>query len=149
MTQGDPVGPATPTAPGPEAAGTSGTAGRPDPARAAAAARARGALTRYRVMAWVTGTMLLVLCLEVVLKYVFHANGVTADGSARPVIGSWVAIAHGWIYVVYLVTVANLWSSMRWSLGRLVAMAAAGVVPVMSFVLERRIHRQALARLGG
>ncbi len=149
MTQGDPVGPpaATPAAPTAGAAGAA--AGRPDPARAAAAARARGALTRYRVMAWVTGTMLLVLCLEMVLKYVFQVNGVGADGEINPVIGAWVPFVHGWIYVVYLVTVANLWSSMRWSLGRLVAMAAAGVVPVMSFVLERRIHRQALARIEG
>ena len=62
-------------------------------------------------------------------------------------IGSWVAFAHGWIYVVYLVTVIDLWSKMRWGLGRLVAMAAAGVVPVMSFIMERRVHRDAEAAL--
>ena len=109
---------------------------------------ARGRLTRYRAMAWVTGTMLLVLCLEMVLKYVFHLNGRDpATGDLNPVIGSWVAIVHGWIYVVYLVTVVQLWSAMRWSLGRLVTMALAGVVPVMSFVLERRVHADALARI--
>jgi len=108
-----------------------------------------GRLTRYRVMAFVTGTMLLVLCLEMVLKYVFHANGVDpATGSPLPVLGTWVAIVHGWIYVVYLFTVVQLWSAMRWSLGRLVTMALAGVVPVMSFVLERRVHADARARLG-
>ncbi len=110
-------------------------------------AGAPGALQRYRVMAWVTGTMLLVLCLEMVLKYVFHLSGYDASGHARPVIGSWVAFAHGWIYVVYLASVVQLWSSMRWSLGRLAAMAAAGVVPVMSFVLERRVHADASARI--
>ena len=62
-------------------------------------------------------------------------------------IGSWVAFAHGWIYVVYLVTVIDLWSKMRWGLGRLVTMAAAGVVPVMSFIMERRVHRDAEAAL--
>jgi hypothetical protein len=36
---------------------------------------------------------------------------------------------------------------MRWRIGRLATMAAAGVVPVMSFVLERTVHAQALARL--
>ncbi len=110
-------------------------------------AGAAGALQRYRVMAWVTGTMLLVLCLEMVLKYVFHLAGYDAAGHAKPVIGSWVAFVHGWIYVVYLATVVQLWSAMRWSLGRLAAMAAAGVVPVMSFVLERRVHEQATARI--
>jgi len=131
-------------------------AGQPTPAPAAPAARpapvhpaAAGRLTRYRVMAFVTGTMLLVLCLEMVLKYVFHANGVDpATGSPLPVLGTWIAIVHGWIYVVYLFTVVQLWSAMRWSLGRLVTMALAGVVPVMSFILERRVHADAQARLG-
>lgn len=104
-------------------------------------------LTRYRVMAFVTGTMLLVLCLEMVLKYVFHAGGVDASGAPEPVLGTWIAIVHGWIYVVYLVTVVQLWSAMRWSLGRLVTMALAGVVPVMSFLLERKVHAEAVARI--
>jgi hypothetical protein len=43
--------------------------------------------------------------------------------------------------------VVNLWSTMRWRLGRLVTLAAAGVVPVMSFILERKAHAQALARI--
>jgi integral membrane protein len=128
--------------------------GQPAPTRAAPrttggrpAVDARARLTRYRVMAFVTGTMLLVLCLEMVLKYVFHAGGVDASGSPEPVLGTWIAIVHGWIYVVYLVTVVQLWSAMRWSLGRLVTMALAGVVPVMSFILERRVHAEAVARL--
>ena len=109
--------------------------------------KARGATLRYRVMAWITGTLLLLLCVELVLKYVFHAGGVDAAGTPNPVIGAWIAYAHGWIYVIYLVTVFDLWSKMRWRLGRLATMAAAGVVPVMSFVLERTVHTQALARI--
>ncbi|WP_448630182.1 DUF3817 domain-containing protein [Cellulomonas soli] len=109
--------------------------------------KAAGSLRRYRVLAWVTGTMLLVLCLEMLLKYAFHAGGLDADGHPEPVIGAWVAFAHGWIYVVYLVTVVDLWSTMRWKLSRLVTMALAGVVPVMSFVLERRVRAQAVARI--
>ena len=108
---------------------------------------ARGRLTRYRVMAWITGSMLLVLCLEMVLKYVIQAAGVDGEGHARPVLGTWVAFVHGWSYVVYLATVVQLWSAMRWSLGRLATMALAGVVPVMSFVLERRVHAQAVERI--
>ncbi|UZN02139.1 DUF3817 domain-containing protein [Cellulomonas sp. S1-8] len=117
----------------------------PDPA--AWARKARGALTRYRVMAWVTGVMLILLSVELVLKYVFAVNGYDAEGRHAPVLGSWIAFAHGWIYVVYLVTVFDLWSTLRWRLGRLVTMAAAGVVPVMSFVLERRVHADADARV--
>ncbi len=38
------------------------------------AARARGALTRYRVMAYVTGTMLLLLCAELIVHYAVGAG---------------------------------------------------------------------------
>lgn len=114
--------------------------------------RAARALGRYRVMAYVTGVMLLVLTLEIVLKYLVHANGyVTADDGSRhpaPVIGSWVAFVHGWVYVVYLVTVIDAWSRMRWRLGRLALMVLGGVVPVMSFVVEHRLHGRAAAELG-
>jgi integral membrane protein len=104
---------------------------------------ARAALGRYRVMAYVTGGWLLLLTLEVVLKYVVDVNG-----GHRPVLGVWVAMVHGWVYVAYLVTVFLLWTKMRWGLGRLAAMVLAGVVPFMSFVLERRVHRDAVAELG-
>ncbi len=104
-------------------------------------AKARAALTRYRVMAWVTGVMLLVLVVEMVLKYVVGAP----DSVVRWV--EWVPFAHGWIYVVYLVTVLDLWSKMRWGFGRLAVMVLGGVVPVMSFVIERRVHADAEARL--
>lgn len=103
--------------------------------------KARAAVGRYRVMAWVTGTMLLVLCVEMLLKYVVGVS----DDVLRYI--GWIPYAHGWIYVVYLVTVLDLWSKMRWGLGRLTTMVLAGVVPVMSFVLERRVHAEALARI--
>lgn len=119
----------------------------PAPETAVWARKARGALTRYRVMAWITGSMLLLLCVEMVLKYVFQAGGLDAEGHAAPVLGAWIAFAHGWIYVLYLVTVFDLWSTLRWRLGRLASMAAAGVVPVMSFILERRVHADAAARI--
>ena len=90
------------------------------------------ALGRYRVMAYVTGAFLLLLCLEMVLKYVVRMNG------GEAVLGSWIAIVHGWIYVVYLVTVVDLWSSLRWGFGRLLALVLAGVVPLLSFWAERR-----------
>lgn len=93
----------------------------------------RGAFTRYRIMAFVTGGMLLLLCLEMLLKYVVQVNG-----PHQPVLGTWIAFVHGWIYVVYAVTVFDLWSRMRWSFGRIVVLIAGGVVPVLSFVMEQK-----------
>jgi integral membrane protein len=92
------------------------------------------ALARYRVMAVVTGVMLLVLTVEVFVKYVLRVD----VGQ----LGSVIAIVHGWIYVVYLVAVLDLWSKLRWRFGRLLALVLAGVVPVVSFVVERRIVRE-------
>ena len=118
----------------------------PRPAASAAPAvrepaKTRAALGRYRVMAWVTGVMLLVLVVEMLLKYALDAPASVVRWI------EWVPFAHGWIYVVYLVTVLDLWSKMRWGFGRLVGMVLAGVVPVMSFVVERRVHADAEARL--
>ena len=110
-------------------------------ASATPTAKIRTELARYRAMAWVTGVMLLVLVVEMVLAYVVKAP----ESVMRWV--AWVPFAHGWIYVVYLVTVVMLWASMRWPFGRLAAMVLGGVVPVMSFVVERRVHAQAVAEL--
>lgn len=100
-------------------------------------ARERGALNRYRAMAYITGTMLLLLCVEIVLHYAAHNYSF-----------EWIPRLHGFVYIVYLVTVWDLWSRMRWSWGRLVTMVLAGVVPVMSFVLEGRVRTDAEARIG-
>lgn len=113
-------------------------------AAATAIRKARGALTRYRVAAVITGVMLLVLVVEMGIKY---GLGLVADVEPIMPFIAWVPFAHGWIYVVYLVTVADLWSKMRWGFGRLVTMVLAGVVPVMSFVLERKVHAEAEAKL--
>jgi integral membrane protein len=103
--------------------------------------KANGALRRYRVLALITGVMLLILCVELVLKYVVQVG----DDVMRWI--AWVPFAHGWIYVVYLVTVVDLWSTMRWGFRRLASMVFAGVVPVMSFVVERSVHEQGLAQI--
>ena len=130
--------PATPTDAPADAAAPRAEAAR------TAIRKARGALSRYRVLAIVTGVMLLVLCVELLVKY-----GVGAVVDVDPVMRyvSWIPFAHGWIYVVYLVTVLDLWAKMRWGWGRLATMVFAGVVPVMSFVLEKKVHAEAEAKL--
>lgn len=109
-----------------------------------APSRLAASLTRYRVMAWVTGGFLLLLTVEIIVKYLL------LDG--EPFLGTWIAITHGWIYVVYLVTVVDMWSKLRWGPGRLVQLVLAGVVPALSFVVERKVTGEArdrIAALGG
>ncbi len=128
---------AVPDRPEDPAAGSDGAASGPSDEEQVKELKDRGSFTRYRVMAFITGTFLLLVCLEMFLKYGLSLNGVDAAGNSVEVLGDWIAIVHGWIYIVYLLAVADLWMRMRWGLGRLTALILGGVIPVMSFVIER------------
>jgi integral membrane protein len=136
-----PTSPSSPTPTGTGAAPGTGAAAPNEEAARVAIRKAEGALARYKVMAIVTGVMLLLLCAELILKYLVKVSW--ADDI------KWIPYAHGWVYVVYLVTVVDLWSKMRWKFSRLVAQVLAGVIPVTSFVVERHVHRDAQAKLAG
>lgn len=92
----------------------------------------RAKLTFFRGMALAVGIGLLILVLEMVLKYGF-GNDVLA----------WWAMPHGFLYMVYLVAVAMLGFELRWGLGKMVGVMLAGCVPLLSFWVEQRVSRQA------
>jgi integral membrane protein len=101
-------------------------------------------LLRYRVMAYVVGTLLIVLTLiGVPLKYL------TADGSSAQQTGTWITmylgIAHGWLYMVFLVTAAMLARKARFPLGFAVLVLLLGTVPILSFLAERLATRRTRA----
>jgi integral membrane protein len=92
-------------------------------------------LTRYRVMAYVTGVLLVLLCLGMIGKYLLGIDG-AADFTRV------VAIAHGWMYVLYLVLAFDLGSKARWPLGKLAWVLLAGTIPTAAFFVERRVSRE-------
>lgn len=99
--------------------------------------RGRPALTRYRVMAWIVGTLLIVLVLVgVPLKYL------AAHGSEPQLIGetitTYLGIAHGYLYMGFLVVAAMLARAERWSALFTATTLLAGTVPILSFWAERR-----------
>ena len=47
--------------------------------------------------------------------------------------------AHGYLYMVYLVAGFLLAMRSRWSLVKTLLVMAAGTIPLMSFVAERRV----------
>jgi len=104
-----------------------------------------GALSRYRVMAFITGSFLLLLTVVTLVKYIGLAFDWEHEGfmSFATVIG----IVHGWIFIVYVAACAFLWMRMKWAFGRLVTMVLGGVVPGMSFVMERRVSREVAVSL--
>ena len=58
-----------------------------------------------------------------------------------------VLVAHGWLYVLYLIADFRLWSLMRWPFTRFVLIALGGVIPFLSIILERKVHREVEAEL--
>lgn len=87
----------------------------------------KGALMRYRVMAWVVGILLVILvCIGMPLKYIW--------GDGRVV--TWTGIPHGWLYAVLLITAYDLGRRVKWSIKWFLMIMAAGTVPFLSFVAE-------------
>jgi integral membrane protein len=98
----------------------------------------RNALIRYRVMAYIVGTLLVVLvCVGLPLKYL-GGNGSVV---------TWTAIPHGWLYMILLITAVDLGRRARWSWRRLLLIALAGTVPFLSFVAERSATKDVRAKL--
>lgn len=97
----------------------------------------RARLQRYRVMAIVTGTLLVLVFLGL-LRYLPF---VPRPESLEAVLLT-LSQVHGFVYIVYLVACYMLWSRMRWGLGRLAVLALGGIVPVLGFIMERRIARE-------
>ena len=91
------------------------------------------ALTRYRVMAWIVGVLLIALVLVAVpVKYFGHVDEpVTVLGTL-----------HGWLYFIFFLTACDLAVRARWSLRDTVLTVLAGTVPVLSFYAERVATRR-------
>ncbi|WP_406332921.1 DUF3817 domain-containing protein [Streptomyces sp. NBC_00203] len=95
----------------------------------------KSVLTRYRVMAYVTGVLLVLLTLGVIAKYLLDMDG--AVDFTRI-----VAIAHGWLYVVYLIFAFDLGSKAKWPVGKQLWVLLAGTIPTAAFFVERKISRE-------
>ncbi|MDI1453094.1 DUF3817 domain-containing protein [Streptomyces sp. NPDC014684] len=102
----------------------------------------KSVLTRYRVLAYVTGVLLVLLCLSMIAKY-----GLDMDGAAD--VTRVVAIAHGWLYVVYLVFAFDLGSKAKWPVGKQLWVLLAGTIPTAAFFVERRISRELDGKVAG
>lgn len=106
------------------------------------------ALTRYRVMAWIVGTLLIILVLVgVPLKYL------TLDGTTPQHIGEliteYLGIAHGWLYMLFLVMAAMLARAERWTPVFTITTLLAGTVPILSFWAEHRATKVVRAAHAG
>ena len=117
----------------------------------------RGALKFYQICSVITGTFLLLLVAEMVMKYGFRYelflggsggllsfsplsyNGQSTGDGVN--LNMTILIVHGWFYVVYLFSCFRVWSLMRWPFWRFIMLAAGGVVPFLSFIMEGIVAR--------
>jgi integral membrane protein len=88
------------------------------------------ALTRFRVVAYIVGVLLLVLvAVAMPLKYAADDDRLVA------VVGP----VHGFVYMVYLVVAFDLAVRAKWTFTRTLLILLAGTIPAMSFVAERKV----------
>ncbi|OEV11768.1 DUF3817 domain-containing protein [Streptomyces nanshensis] len=93
----------------------------------------KSVLTRYRVMAYVTAVMLLVLCTCMIFKYGF------GTGEDLTFVVSQI---HGVLYMIYLVVAFDLGQKARWPFGRLLWVLVSGTIPTAAFFVERKVVRE-------
>jgi integral membrane protein len=91
------------------------------------------AVLRYRVMAYITGAVLIVLCFAgIPLQLAAHNNVIVND----------VGTVHGILYIIYLVVSYLLTRRLRLPLGPTLLVLLAGTIPVLTFVVERWLMRR-------
>ena len=95
-----------------------------------------GAVTRYRILALIVGTLLVLLTIGMVLKY---------GPTDMPEMAGIVSPVHGFFYMVYVALAYDLWRRTGWRAGRMVLIVLGGVVPLMTFFVEHKIVREARA----
>jgi integral membrane protein len=91
------------------------------------------AVLRYRVMAYITGCVLIVLCFAgIPLQLAAHNDIIVND----------VGTLHGILYMIYLVVAYILTRKLRLPIGPTVLVLLAGTIPVLTFVVERWVNRK-------
>ncbi|MDF9717077.1 DUF3817 domain-containing protein [Nocardioides sp. ChNu-153] len=112
----------------------------------------RGTLLRYRVMATIVGVLLVVLILVGVPLANFDGTEMwgfvpstpawVTPGSGAQEIGEAIThqlgVAHGWLYMIFLVTAFLLARKALWEPGFTVLVLLCGTVPLLSFWAEHK-----------
>jgi integral membrane protein len=96
---------------------------------------ARAALS-YRVMAYVTGVVLIILCFVGIPLQVAAHNAVVVND---------VGTLHGILYIIYIIVAYRLTRRLRLAIGPTVLVLLAGTIPVLTFVVERWLSHRYIA----
>jgi len=93
----------------------------------------RAAVLWYRVMAYVTGVVLIILCFVGIPLQIVSGNETVVND---------VGTLHGILYIIYLVFAYLLTRRLHLAIGPTLLVLLAGTIPVLTFVVERWLtHR--------
>jgi integral membrane protein len=122
------------------AGGTASGSSRGPDERSKEIRRVRLNVTLYRLMAYVTGVVLIALCVLAIMQ------AFVDDEAAVNVVGQ----IHGGLYIIYLLVAFSLCRRLRLRPGPTVVVLLAGTIPVMTFIVERWVsHRYIDPALAG
>jgi integral membrane protein len=101
----------------------------------------RNLFTAYRALAMIVGVLLTVLVFVAMpLKY-FPDDGTSLQHTGDS-LTTFVGIAHGWIYMAYLVVSFTLSRRLRWSWPFTGLVLLAGLVPILIFWVEHQVTQR-------
>jgi integral membrane protein len=94
-----------------------------------------GTVLRYRIMAYVTGVVLMILCFVGIPLQVFANNLVVVND---------VGTLHGILYLIYLAAAYLMTRQVGMKLAspQTLIVLLAGTIPVLTFVVERWVTRR-------
>ena len=96
----------------------------------------RAAALRYRVMAYITGVLIIVVCfVGIPLQVAAHNTFIVND----------IGTLHGFLYIVYIVFAYILAQKLKMKMGPTVLLLLAGTIPIMTFFVERWMQRVYIA----
>ncbi|WP_243058329.1 DUF3817 domain-containing protein [Nocardioides sp. SR21] len=112
----------------------------------------RRPLLAYRVMATIVGVLLVVLVLIGVPLANFDGTGMWGIFPSTPeiweagsgahdlgeAITEYLGVAHGWLYMIFLVSAFILSRKARWPIGFTLVTLVCGTIPILSFWAEHR-----------
>jgi integral membrane protein len=92
----------------------------------------RAAALRYRVMAYITGVLIIVVCfVGIPLQVAAHNTFIVND----------IGTLHGFLYIVYIIVAYILAQKLKMKLGPTLLLLLAGTIPIMTFFVERWMNR--------
>ncbi len=94
------------------------------------------ALGRLRIIGLIEGiSAVLLFCVAMPWKYAIH------EPTGKQVV-NFVGMAHGILWMVYIVAVLHAWRARRWGLGRAFVAGAVSIPPFGTLIFDRWLKRE-------